>query len=92
MDRGSVGDCAEFYDGRVFDDVDDVPHQCNLGDELIALGMGSEDCLDGGMQWWNQVAWGFIDEPARLHEQPAPWQTPPDDVVARCADGGRRSE
>jgi hypothetical protein len=66
LDPDEAPSCAEAYEGLVLTSTDDVV-ACNDGVYVSAHLIATLVCRDGRTLWWNDIAWGYFDEPARLH-------------------------
>jgi len=60
--------CADAFAAATFQTIDDLPTTCR-DEEGVTRGFAtaSYDCDDGRVLWWNDVAWGYLGEPAAIH-------------------------
>jgi hypothetical protein len=78
--------CVELFDGQSFETADDLSTICldeNGNPTLNAA--ATTNCADERVLWWNDVAWGYLGEPATLHEEGAELVAP---QAERDACGG----
>ena len=76
--------CAEAFRGATFERIDDLPSTCNDSEGATrAYATATYECEDGGVLWWNDIAWGYLGQPAVLHAEGAEL-VPPEDEREAC--------
>jgi hypothetical protein len=76
--------CADAYTDTTFESIDDLPSTCRDREGATrAFATASYDCEDGRVLWWNDVAWGYLGEPAKLHAEGAEL-VPPEQEREAC--------
>jgi hypothetical protein len=76
--------CAEAFTGATFESIDEVPSTCTPSDGgSRGFVTASRECEDGRVLWWNDIAWGYLREPATLHAEGAEL-VPPEEEREAC--------
>jgi hypothetical protein len=72
--------CVESFDGQTFETTDDLSTICldEAGNPTMNVA-ATINCADGRVLWWNDVAWGYLGEPATLHAEGAELVAPQSD-------------